>query len=141
MRRVLAAAGCVVVLAGCSRDGPRVTQRALQVQIARNYAIAFDTRRQLARGKRSQRVIEIARAACRPVEPEPGQERGWRWICVVRATTQTAEPDRRTLYGVTVDRRGCFEAKTGDVAARVPERALDGRLVPNPLRRFFGCGH
>jgi hypothetical protein len=128
-------------LAGCGRDGPRVTQRALQVQMARTYKIAFDARRQLALGRRSERVIDLARAACRPVEPEPAQAHDWRWTCVVLAVAPRVEPARRTQYGVAVDRRGCFEAKTGNVTSRVPERALDGRLVPNPLRRFFGCGH
>jgi hypothetical protein len=138
---VVVALALIAPLIGCGRDGPRVTQRALQVQMARTYKIAYDTRRQLALGRRSDRVIDLARAACRPVQAEPAQERDWRWTCVVLAVAPRVEPARRTQYGVTVDRRGCFEAKTGNVASRVPERALDGRLVPNPLHRFFGCGH
>jgi len=135
------AAGLIAApLGGCARSGERVSQHALESQLSRAYKVAFDARAQLARGRRGKRTIVFAGFRCRPLGPEPSDNRNWTWNCVLVVVAPKGAHARRSQYGVDVDSRGCFEAKTAGVPRRAPERVLGNRLVPNPLRRFFGCG-
>jgi hypothetical protein len=137
---VLVLGALVAPLGGCERSGPRISQRALQSQLSRAYKVVFDARAQLARGRRGPRTIVFAGFTCRPLGPEPSNDRGWTWNCVLVVVAPKGAHAQRSQYSVDVDARGCFEAKTGSVPRRVPEPVVGNRLVPNPLRRFFGCG-
>ena len=144
MRRTAAIAlvlGLAAGAAGCGqhldhRTGPLTLERAVSRAFKRNYLASY----RMTTGHARHSLIRHADVRCRPTAAEPGDEdKPWPWFCRVRYYyTRTADPHIAT-YGVQVDPRGCFEARTGAFLARIPERALGERLAGNPLVYIRSC--
>ena len=127
--------------AGCGkqlphRTGPRTLERAVSRAFKRNYAAAY----RMTTGHARHALIRHADVRCRPTAAEPQHEKDpWPWFCRVRYYfRRTGEPHIAT-YGVQVDPRGCFEARSGAFPLKLPERVLGGRPAGDPLIYIRSC--
>ncbi len=144
MRRAVAIAVGVALLvsaAGCGqhldhRTGPLTLQRAVSRAFKRNYAASY----RMTTGHAGHFLIRHADVRCRPTADEPTHaDQPWPWFCRVRYYFRRTADAHIATYGVQVDPRGCFEARTGAFLARIPERVLGERLAGNPLVYIRSC--
>ena len=137
MALVLAVA---VAAAGCGerydvRTGEWTLDRAMSRAFKRNYAAAYRMRT----GQANSGIVRHADVRCRELEPQPDEDsRPWRWRCRVRWYLHGSPRAGLATYGVRVDERGCFEARSGAFPNRIPERVL-GRAGPDPLVYIRSC--
>ena len=143
MRRlalIALALAAAVPAAGCGqryeiRTGELTLDRAMSRAFKRDYAAAYRMRT----GRADARAVRHADVRCRPRGEQPADDgEPWRWRCRVRWYLRDAASARMATYGVRVDRRGCFEARSGAFPDEIPERAL-GRAGPNPLVYIRSC--
>ncbi len=134
---VLAAA---LAVAGCGqrydvRTGELTLERAMSRAFKRNFAAAYRMRTGRAHGK----VVRHADVRCRERGPQPSEDsEPWRWACRVRWYVHGSARAGIATYGLRVDERGCFEARSGAFPDRIPERVL-GRAGPDPLVYIRSC--
>ena len=138
---VLAAAAALAVLpAGCGkrydiRIGELTLERAMSRAFKRDYA-AFQ---RMTTGRADSAIVRHADVSCRPRTEQPDDDSTpWRWRCRVRWYLRDGARPAIATYGVRVDERGCFQARSGAFPDRVPERVLR-REAPNPLVYIRSC--
>jgi hypothetical protein len=134
----MAAAGLAMGAAGCGqlehRTGPQTLDKAMSKAFKRASAAAY----RMTTNHADRKLVAYARFRCRPRGPEPKTDADWSWFCKVLWLRRDAVSHHVATYGVSVDKRGCFEAVSGNFAPRLPERVL-GREAPNPLVYIRSC--
>jgi len=129
-------------IAGCAGSASRASAVQLDQDATRAFKRAYDAERRMTTGRADEELIRQAWASCRPLEREPRADRRWRWTCevayVARSPIAWTADRGRASYVVSVDRRGCFSARSADYPGRVYEPILR-RHSPNPLARFVSC--
>jgi hypothetical protein len=144
VRRAALAAVAVALAglgAGCGkhldhRTGPLTLERAVSRGFKRAYAASY----RMTTGHGNSLVVRHADVRCRPTGSEPtDQDQPWHWFCRVRYYFRRDASPRLATYGVNVDRLGCFQARSGQFLARIPERVLGGHLADNPLLYIRSC--
>ena len=117
------------------RTGELTLDRAMSRAFKRNYAAAYRMRT----GRANSAVVRHADVRCRPRgEPPSDGSRPWPWRCRVRWYRHGSPRAGIATYGVDVDERGCFQARSGAFPDRIPERALR-REGPDPLVYIRSC--
>jgi hypothetical protein len=130
-----------VALAGCgekldNRTGPKTMDVEMSRAFKRAYAGAFRMRTDRADRDAARHAV----VRCRPTATQPDADReAWPWFCRVLWFVRDRPGGHVATYGVKVESRGCFEARSGDFPRRLPERVLDGRSARNPLVYFRSC--
>ncbi len=142
-RRVGLVAACLAALlaAGCGeRLDNRTGPQTMDVEMSRAFKRAAAGAFRMRTGRADRHAVRHATVHCRPTAPQPDTEaRDWPWFCRVLWYARAARRGRNATYGVMVDPRGCFEARSGDFPYRLPERVLGGRPARNPLVYFRSC--
>ena len=137
---MIAAALAAVLAAGCGerydiRTGELTLERAVSRAFKRDYA-AFH---RMTTGRADRGIVRHADVRCRPRTEQPSDDsEPWRWRCRVRWYLRDAAGPGLATYGVAVDERGCFQARSDAFPDRVHERIL-GRDAPNPLVYIRSC--
>ena len=129
----LAASGCGERYE--QRTGKLTLDRAMSRAFKRHYAAAHRMRT----GRADRLVVRHADVRCTPLGEQPGDESvAWPWRCRVRWYLRGRPRAALATYGVGVDARGCFEARSGAFPPRIFERVLR-RPGPNPLLYIRSC--
>jgi hypothetical protein len=135
----VAAAGTLALgAAGCGqlehRTGPKTMDLAMSKSFKRSAAAAY----RMTTGHPNRSIVRHARTNCRPRGPEPQGDARWRWFCKVLWFQKDRPEGHLATYGLSVDSRGCFEARSADFPLRLRERVLD-RPAENPLVYIRSC--
>jgi hypothetical protein len=138
-----AALACVALAlagAGCGEKKERRTgPLTMDVAMSRAFKRAYAGAHRMVTGRADAKVVSHAGVRCRPRGPEPEAESvGWPWRCRVLWYVRDSQRPRLATYGVRVDARGCFEARSASFPRRLRERAL-GRTSRNPLVYVRSC--
>jgi hypothetical protein len=124
--------------AGCSqldhRTGPKTLDKAMSKAFKRASAAAY----RMTTNHADRNVVSYARFSCRPRGPEPKTDADWSWFCKVLWLRRDRPEHHLATYGVSVDKRGCFEAVSANFVPHLPERVL-GREAENPLVYIRSC--
>jgi hypothetical protein len=116
---------------GCPGDGPRTGPLTLQSGIVRAFGIADVSAQRLVSGRLLRQSVHLTRGRCRQVA-------GPRWDCRLRYHQRGRPGERRALYLVDVDPRGCFVAVSPTFPPRLPDRVLGG-TARNPRAYIVSC--
>jgi hypothetical protein len=126
--------------AGCGtryevRTGKATLERAVSRAFKRSYAAAY----RMTTGRANRSVLRHADVRCRPRQRQPSDDsRPWHWTCRVLFYRRGDTRGRIATYGLRVGALGCFEARSGAFADRLPERVLS-RTASNPLVYIRSC--
>jgi hypothetical protein len=128
----LAAGGCAKLT---NRTDPQTLDGAVSHAFKRYYAAAY----RMTTGHPRGGIIVYAKVRCRALEAEPKGDRGWSWLCRITWQRRDRRVRHPSTYRVSVDRQGCFAARSADFPATLSERVLDHRPARNPLVYIRSC--
>jgi hypothetical protein len=118
------------------RTGRATLERAMSRAFKRHYAAAY----RMSTGRAFRLVIRHADVRCKRRGDQPADDSTpWPWACRVRYYTRRDFRPHIATYGVNVNDRGCFEARSGAFLDRLPERVLGDRLEADPLLYIRSC--
>ena len=139
MRRA-AAIVLALALAGCGESlDVRVGDATLDRAVSRAFKRHFEAAVRMSSGQADRGIVRHAGVRCTPYAAEPEDDsEPWRWRCRVLWYLRDSGRPNLATYGLRVDQRGCFEARSGAFPDLRFDRLRD-RRSGNPLVYMRSC--
>ncbi|GIH15063.1 hypothetical protein [Rugosimonospora africana] len=134
-----AAAALIASASGCG--SPSITGAGLQRDFGPNFAQLYLIQQQLIGHPDAVADAGMHTAICTRGGPEtPDRGAGTNWSCQVYWPSGPGGQTQTLSYEVDVKPTGCYTAQgPASLVGQQTIRAVDGRMVTNPLFEFYGC--